>query len=95
VQPDSTRPGSHRTFVAVVDPSISDSELEGLLRDIRQRHRDAEVLDVRIYDSAQAARRPSYLDGGELRERHLVAEIKRNDRLAFESMKVRGVAVTR
>jgi hypothetical protein len=92
-QPDSARLGSHRTFVAVVDPSISNSELEAFLRDIRQKHRDAEVLDVRVYDSAEAARRPSYLDGGEMRQRHLVAEIKRNDRLAFESIEIRGVPV--
>lgn len=94
-QPDSPRLGAHRAFVAVVDPSISDSELEALLWDVRQRHRDAEVLDVRIYDSAQAARRPSYLDGGELRERHLVAEIKRNDRLVFESIEIRGTPIER
>jgi hypothetical protein len=94
-QPDSPRPGSHRTFVAVVNPGISDSELEALLRDIRQRNRGAEVLDVRVYDSAEAARRPSYLDGGALRQRHLVAEIKRNDRLSFESIEIRGAALER
>ena len=91
--PGSPRPGAHRTLVALVDPDTPNADLEALVRDIRQRHRDAEVLDVRIYDSQEAATQPGYLDGGALRAQHLVAELKRNDRLEYESVQVRGVAI--
>jgi hypothetical protein len=91
--PGAAEVGVHRTFIVLVDPSISTSQLEALARDVHARHQGAEVLDVRIYDSAVAATRPAREDGGELRRRHLVGEIKRNDRLGYEEIRIRGVAV--
>jgi hypothetical protein len=81
--------GAHRVLVAVVSPSASDAEIERLLRDARARHRDAEVLDVRVYDSAEAATRAGWVGAHQL-----VGEVKRNDRLRYDQMTVRGRAVT-
>jgi len=88
--PDAVEPGTHRTIVAVVEPSTSESELEQLIRDIRRQHAGAEILDVRVYDSAEAATTGSAHDGGALRAAHLVADVKRNDRLDFDQSKVHG-----
>jgi len=87
---DSEELGEHRTIVAVVDPDIPSRDLEQLAWDIRSRHAGAEVLDIRIYDSAEAASRPSTFDGGAERASHLVADVKRNDRLGFDRITVRG-----
>jgi len=92
-RPDSERPGAHRAIVAVVEPNISDTDLEQLVWDIRERHAGAEILDVRVYDSADAAKRSSALDGGAERARHLVAGVKRNDRLGYDEVTVRGRVV--
>lgn len=81
--------GAHRVFVAVVPPAASNAEIERLLRDARSRHRDAEVLDVRVYDSAESATRAGWVG-----ERKLVGEVKRNDRLGYDAMTVRGVSVS-
>jgi hypothetical protein len=80
--------GAHRVLVAVVSPTASDAEIERLLRDARARHRDAEVLDVRVYDSGKAA-----AEAGWVGERKLVGELKRNDRLHYDAMTVRGRTV--
>jgi hypothetical protein len=87
------RPGSLRAFIAVVDPGLSDRDLTLLARDARARHRDAEVLTVRIYDSAEAATTPSWTDGGEAQRAHLVAEVTRNARSARDEIAVRGRAL--
>jgi hypothetical protein len=81
--------GAHRVLVAVVSPSATDAEIERLLRDARARHRDAEVLDVRVYDSAEAATHAGWVGN-----QQLVGEVKRNDRLRYDQMTVRGRAVT-
>jgi len=88
--PDSERPGAHRAIVAVVDPNVSDKDLEQLVWDIREQHRGAEILDVRVYDSAEAASRSSAGDGAAERASHLVAGVKRNDRLGYDEVTVRG-----
>jgi hypothetical protein len=77
--------GRHRVLVAVVSPDGGDAEIVRLLRDAQARHREAEVLDVRVYDSDASARRAGWLG-----ERRRGGEIKRNDRLGYEAMKVRG-----
>ena len=82
--------GLHRVLVAVVSPDAGDAEIERLLRDAQARHREAEVLDVRVYDSDASARKAGWLG-----ERRLVGEIKRNDRLGYEAMMVRGELVPR
>jgi hypothetical protein len=82
--------GKHRVLVAVVSPDAGDAEIERLLRDAQARHREAEVLDVRVYDSDASARKAGWLG-----ERRLVGEIKRNDRLGYEAMMVRGALVPR
>jgi hypothetical protein len=91
--PGSSRPGAHRTIVAVVEGSMPSRDLEQLVWDIRDYHRAAEVLDVRVYDSAEAATRSSARDGGLDRESHLVADVKRNDRLGFDQITVYGRVV--
>jgi hypothetical protein len=80
--------GAHRVLVAVVSPTATNAEIERLLRDARARHRDAEVLDVRVYDSGKAA-----AEAGWVGERKLVGELKRNDRLHYDAMTVRGKTV--
>jgi hypothetical protein len=83
---DGTRP--HRMLVVVVEPEISTRDLELLARDLRDAHRDAAVLDVRIYDAEQAARE------GSIREaQHRVAEVRRNPRLELDVIRIRGVTV--
>ena len=84
---DSPLPGRRRSFVLVVDPGISDAQLEALARDARAAQRDASLLDVRIFDDEAASRRPRMLRaGGE----HLVAEVKRNDAVGLDLIRVRG-----
>jgi len=85
---DAPELGAHRVLVAVVSPNARDAEIERLLRDARARHRDAEILDVRVYDSGVAAAQAGWLG-----ERRLVGEVKRNDRLGYDAMTVRGRAV--
>lgn len=80
--------GAHRVLVAVVSPAASDAEIEKLLRDARARHRDAEILDVRVYDSGVAAAQAGWLG-----KRKLVGEVKRNDRLGYDALMVRGRAL--
>lgn len=66
-----------RVFVTVVDPGLSDADLERLLRDADVRHRDAGYLRVQVYDAEWAARRPSWTDDAASRREHLVAELMR------------------
>jgi hypothetical protein len=91
-RPESPEPGIHRGFTIVVDPSISTGELEVLVRDIRERHRDASVLDVRVFDSEEAVTY-DHTGGGFLAGDHLVADVKRNDRIGLDSVKIRGERV--
>lgn len=89
-RPDDAAFGPRRMFIAVVDPSIDDASLETLLRDMRDRHRDAEILGVRVFDSLEAARRPSWTDQGRSRDAHLVAELRRDAVHGRETLRVRG-----
>jgi hypothetical protein len=91
---DEPQRGIRRAFVAVVDPAISDADLETLARQIRSQHEDAEILNVRIFDSEDAATRPTWLDGGAYAWEHLVAEVKRNTRVPAEVIRVRGRLLT-
>jgi hypothetical protein len=88
--PESDSPGQRRAFVVVVEPQISDAELEALARDLRDQHRDARILNVRIYDSEKGARRAGWVDGGELAHRHLVAQVSINEGLGLDVIRVRG-----
>jgi hypothetical protein len=90
---DSAAPhtlGSRRAFILVVPPDLSDRELADLARDVRDSHLDAEWLTLRVFDSQAAATRPSWTDGGEIRRRHLVAELRRNTAGPGEQLEVRG-----
>ena len=82
--------GDKRAFILVVDPQLSDRELADLARDVRDSHLDADWLTLRIFDSAAAATRPSWTDGGKSRQAHLVAELRRNTAGQGEWLKVRG-----
>ncbi len=86
---DSPEPGRRRAFVVVVKPDASDAEIEALARDIRASQ-DSPMLDVRIYDSAKAARDTGMLDGGAARYEHLVGEIKVNQAVPIDLIRVRG-----
>jgi len=88
--PESSTPGERRAFVVVVDPAIGDGALETLARDLRDQNRDARVLNVRIFDSEDGARRASWVDGGELAHRHLVAQVNVNEGLGLDVIRVRG-----
>ena len=57
----SNTEGSRRLFIAVVSPELSDAHISQLVRDLRARHQDAEVLRIRIFDSQAAATHPSLI----------------------------------
>jgi len=86
--------GSHRALVLVVDPALPDAELEDLARDALARHRDAETLIVRIYDSGTAARTPRFEDGGRAAARHLVATVRRTPFRETDRIEIRGRVVS-
>jgi len=86
----SSSPGTRRAFVVVVEPGVSDAQLEALARDIRLQQAGAVILDVRIYDSERAAVQSRAIDGGALAFQHLVAEVKKNDRIPLDLIRVRG-----
>jgi hypothetical protein len=88
--PDSPELGSRRAFILVVEPDLSDGDLANLARDVRDSHRDAEWLTLRIFDHRGAATRPSWTDGGRSQATHLVAELRRNTAGQGESLTVRG-----
>ncbi len=89
----SSRAGQRRAFVLAVSPSQSDESLEALARDVRARNRDARILDVRIYDDADAALGPRVIDSGRRARAHLVAEIQRNEAAGLDVIRVRGRAL--
>ena len=75
----------------MVEPGLSDARVGQLVRDLRARHREAEALRIRIFDSREAATRPSWTDGGATRRAHLLADLYRDgDR---ERLLLRGVEV--
>jgi hypothetical protein len=86
----SSKPGQRRAFVMLVEPGISDAQLEALARDVRLQNADAVILDVRVYDSERAATQSRTIDGGALAFQHLVAEVKKNDRIPLDVIRVRG-----
>ena len=86
----SSTPGKRRAFVLVVEPGMSNGELEALARDIRLQQGDAVILDVSIYDSERAATQSRAIDGGALAFQHLVAEVKKNDRSPLDVIRIRG-----
>ena len=92
--PEAAEPGQRRAFVVLVDPRADDATLERLARDIRERNRDAAILDVRIYDDEAAALEARALDGGRNARLHLVAEVKTNQALALDVLRVRGRSLT-
>lgn len=69
--------GARRLFIALVEPGLSDEQIERLVRDFRARHREAEVLRIRVFDDREAAGRPSWTDGGAALREHLVADLYR------------------
>jgi hypothetical protein len=91
---ESPHPGARRAFIVLVDPGVDDATLERLARDIRARNRDAAILDVRIYDDERAALEARALDGGRSARLHLVGEVKANQALALDVMRVRGRSLT-
>ena len=89
VQP-SDEPGRRRAFVLVVEVNITDTDLESFVCDVLDRHRDAPMLDVQVYDSKTAAIQPRALDGGKLAFEHLVASIRINSAIPSEIIRIRG-----
>ncbi len=91
---ESASPGQRRAFIVLVDPGADDASVERLARDIRERNRDAAILDVRIYDDESAALEARALDGGRRARLHLVGEVKTNQALALDVVRVRGRTLT-
>ena len=77
----------------IVEPGISDEQLIQLSRDIREYHRDAKALSVRILDSEEAATYDRHIDGGALKNQHQVATVTRDKTLGVDSIYVRGELV--
>jgi len=86
----SASPGERRAFVLLVSPAQSDASLEALARDVRDENEDARLLDVRVYDDADAARSPRVADAGQRARAHLVAEVQRNEAAGLDVIQVRG-----
>lgn len=85
-----TRSPGHVGAFVVVDPSIDDASLRKLARDIRDYHRNADAVGIRIVDSEEAATYDRHVDGGELLQAHVVGRVQRNDALGTENSEVRG-----
>jgi hypothetical protein len=85
--------GAHRALVLLVDPGISDADLEGLARDVYRAHQDADRLDVRIYDRQDAAEDPRLMDAGRYAASHQLAQITRHRGLGVDVIRVRGRVV--
>ena len=90
---DDARLGLVGAFV-IVAPGISDAKLTRLAQDIRRYHRSAASVSVQILDSEQAATYDQHVDGGALKERHLVARINLDPSLGVDEIHVRGKRVT-
>lgn len=90
-KPEEAGEGSRRLFIALVAPDLSDALLERLVGDLRERHRDARFLRIRIFDSREAAMRPSFRDDGAARDTHLLADLFREP--GRERLLLRGVEV--
>ncbi len=81
-------PGLVGVFI-VVDPAISDAELERLALDVRDFHHDAHALSVWILDSEHASTYDRHTDGGALAAEHLVATVNRNEALGSDNVQIR------
>lgn len=81
--------GRRRALIAVVESRVPDADLERLVRDLRDSHRDAEHLLVRVFDDERAAFQPSWTDQGAMRRDHLVAELRRTGASGRERLVVR------
>jgi hypothetical protein len=92
VGPRSRLPGVVGATV-VVAPGIDRASLTSLARDIREYHRSAEIVAVRVLDSLEAATYDRHADGGALLAESVVATIHRNDDLGIEVVEVRGEAI--
>jgi len=77
----------------IVEPGMTDAQLIQLCRDIREYHRDANVLSVRILDSEQAATYDRHIDGGALKNQHQVATVSRDPTIGVDDIQVRGELV--
>lgn len=92
---ESGTPGRRRAFVLVVEPTLSDADLLALLRDVRARHGDSPMLNVRVYDDPAAARATGIADDGAFRWKHLVGELQVNRARDLELIRVRKVRIDR
>jgi hypothetical protein len=90
----SPSPGHVGAYV-VVDPAIDDAALRELALDIRDYHRSAEAVAVRIVDSEEAATYDRHTDGGARLQAHLVASVRRDERLGLDEVEIRGERISR
>jgi hypothetical protein len=77
----------------VVAPGIDRASLARLARDIREYHRSAEIVAVRVLDSLEAATYDRHADGGALLAESVVATVHRNGDLGIDVVEVRGEAI--
>jgi hypothetical protein len=77
----------------IVDPGMSDQQLIQLCRDVREYHRDAKALSVRILDSEDAATYDRHVDGGAYKDQHQVATVTRDPKHDVDEIRVRGEIV--
>lgn len=83
----SLRPGAVGAVV-IVEPGISEASLEQLVRDIQAYHSREDAVSVRIMNDAYAATYDRHGDGGALAQRHLVAQIVRNEEVDIDEMRI-------
>lgn len=74
--------------VVIVDANMPPESLEKLVRDIRSYHLREDAVSVRVMDDAHAATYDRHQDGGALAQRHLVAQIIRNDAVGIDEIRI-------
>jgi len=83
----SKRPGAVGAVV-IVDPGISEASLEQLVRDIQAYHSREDAVSIRIMDDSHAATYDRHSDGGDLAQRHLLAQIVRNEEVDINEIRI-------
>ena len=90
---DAGERGERRAFILLVDPELTDAQLEDLVRDVLDRNRDAAFVNLRVFDSEEAAVTPSHTDGGRFAYSHMVATLRHNTQSGSSAMQIRGRGV--
>jgi len=87
------RPKGALGLTVIVDPSISNAEIFLLAEDIIDANSDAEIMNVQIFDSEEAASPEAHSAHDPLIRDHMVGQVFVNGRSGIRKVKVRGEVV--